>query len=104
MPEPDLKQKPAVEAIQFTKAYQADGPYASSPGARPAQLLPVNRISLSVADRVTIVGMTPGLLHLCVGAGAYLLLFFIGDRLLQDSDTYWHIRIGQWIIDHAAVP
>jgi hypothetical protein len=104
MPEPDLKQKPAVEAIQFTKAFQADGPYDSSPGARPAQLLPVNRISLSVADRVTIVRMTPGLLHLCVGAGAYLLLFLIGDRLLQDSDTYWHIRIGQWIIDHAAVP
>jgi hypothetical protein len=61
-------------------------------------------MSLSVANRVTAVRMTPGLLHLCVGAGAYLLLFFIGDLLLQDSDTYWHIKIGQWMIDHGAVP
>jgi len=61
-------------------------------------------MSLAVADRVTIARMSPGWLHLCVGAGTYLLLFFIGDRLLQDPDTYWHIRIGQWIIDHAAMP
>jgi hypothetical protein len=61
-------------------------------------------MSLAVANRVTTARMTPGLLHLCVGAGTYLFLFFIGDLLLQDSDTYWHIRIGQWIIDHAGVP
>jgi hypothetical protein len=61
-------------------------------------------MSLAVANRVTTGRMTPVLLPLCVGAGAYLLLFFIGDRLLQDSDTYWHIEIGQWILDHAAVP
>ena len=61
-------------------------------------------MSLAVANRVTTGRMTPGLLPLCVGAGAYLFLFFIGDRLLQDSDTYWHIWIGRWIIDHAAVP
>ncbi|MBV9981926.1 hypothetical protein, partial [Bradyrhizobium sp.] len=61
-------------------------------------------MSLAVANRVTTARMTTALLPLCVGAGAYLFLFFIGDRLLQDSDTYWHIGIGQWIIDHAAVP
>jgi len=61
-------------------------------------------MSLAVTHRVTTGRITPGLLPLCVGAGAYLFLFFIGDLLLQDSDTYWHIGIGQWIIDHAAVP
>lgn len=60
-------------------------------------------MSLAIAERVVTV-RTPGLLHLCVGAGAYLLLFFIGDHLLRDSDTYWHIAVGQWIIDHAAMP
>jgi len=61
-------------------------------------------MSLAVADRITTVRMTPGVLHLCIGASAYVSLFLIGDLLLQDSDTYWHIRIGQWIIDHAAMP
>ncbi len=61
-------------------------------------------MSLAVANRVTTARMTPQLLHLCVGAGVYLFLFLIGDLLLQDSDTYWHIKVGQWIIDHAAMP
>ncbi|BAM87548.1 hypothetical protein S58_15400 [Bradyrhizobium oligotrophicum S58] len=61
-------------------------------------------MSLAVANRVTSVRMTPALLHLCVGAGIFLFLFIVGDRLLHDSDTYWHIKVGQWIIDHAAMP
>jgi len=61
-------------------------------------------MSLVVANRLAIPRTSPALLHLCVGACAFLFLFVIGDLLLQDSDTYWHIRIGQWIIDHAAVP
>lgn len=27
-----------------------------------------------------------------------------GNRLLLDPDTYWQITIGQWMIDHRAVP
>jgi hypothetical protein len=61
-------------------------------------------MSLTIANPVTTARMTPGLLHLCVGATAFLFLFLLGDHLLQDSDTYWHIKVGQWIIDHAAVP
>ncbi|MGJ4929090.1 hypothetical protein ACQR1I_04660 [Bradyrhizobium sp. HKCCYLS2038] len=61
-------------------------------------------MSLVVANRVTAARMTPGLLHLCVGVGTYLFLFVVGDLLLQDADTYWHISVGQWIIDHAAMP
>src|SRR4051812_28452361 len=45
-----------------------------------------------------------GLTPLCFGAAAYLLLLLTGDLLLQDSDTFWQIKVGQWIIDHHAVP
>jgi len=44
------------------------------------------------------------LLPLCVGAGFYLVCFFNGDVLLQDSDTFWQIKVGQWIIAHRAMP
>ncbi|MFC0240157.1 hypothetical protein [Rhodopseudomonas telluris] len=44
------------------------------------------------------------LLPLWVGVVAYILLLIIGDRLLADPDTLWQIAIGQWIIDHRAVP
>ncbi len=27
-----------------------------------------------------------------------------GNRLLLDPDTYWQIAIGQWMVDHRAVP
>ena len=40
-----------------------------------------------------------------VTAGAvYLLLIAVGARLLNDPDTYWHIAVGRWILDHGAVP
>ncbi|MBV8926794.1 MAG: hypothetical protein JOZ74_15610 [Bradyrhizobium sp.] len=44
------------------------------------------------------------LLPFCVGVGAYLICFFNGDGLLQDSDSFWQIKVGQWIIAHRAVP
>jgi hypothetical protein len=37
-------------------------------------------------------------------ATAYLTLITKMVRLLRDSDTYWHIVVGQWIIEHHAVP
>ncbi|MGH6753157.1 MAG: hypothetical protein ACREDP_13415, partial [Bradyrhizobium sp.] len=37
-------------------------------------------------------------------ATAYLILITKMDRLLRDSDTYWHIVVGQWIIEQRAVP
>ena len=45
-----------------------------------------------------------GLLPLWVGVFAYALLFLVGDRLLIDPDTQWQITVGQWILDHRAVP
>jgi hypothetical protein len=43
-------------------------------------------------------------LPLIFGATAYLTLISMMVSLLRDSDTYWHITVGQWIIDHRAVP
>src|SRR5215510_11046850 len=32
------------------------------------------------------------------------LLLLPGFSLLQDPDVFWHIRTGQWILDHAQFP
>ena len=37
-------------------------------------------------------------------AGAYLLLLTMAPRLLNDPDTYWHLAVAQWILDHRAFP
>ena len=44
------------------------------------------------------------LLPVWVGAGVYALMVLAGNRLLADPDTLWQVTVGQWIIDHRAVP
>ncbi len=39
-----------------------------------------------------------------VAAGVYALLMMLGPRLLGDPDTYSHIALGRWILEHRAVP
>ena len=39
-----------------------------------------------------------------LGAGVYLLLLVLGSSLLGDSDTFWHIAAGKWILDQHAFP
>jgi hypothetical protein len=34
----------------------------------------------------------------------YSYLLSLGPSLLQDADTFWHIRTGQWILDHRHFP
>jgi hypothetical protein len=41
---------------------------------------------------------------LWLGIGVYALLLIKGTSLLNDSDTYWQIAVGQWILDHSALP
>lgn len=41
---------------------------------------------------------------LWLGIGIYALLLIGGRALLNDSDTYWQIAVGQWILDHRAMP
>ena len=50
----------------------------------------------------SIVGQVPAWLWL--GIGVYALVLMVGPALLQDSDTYWQIAVGQWILDHHAMP
>ncbi len=47
-------------------------------------------------------GQVPAWLWL--GVWVYALLLINGDILLGDSDTYWHIAAGKWILDHHALP
>src|ERR1700736_1067399 len=39
-----------------------------------------------------------------LGVGVYVLLLINGSILLGDSDTYWQIAAGKWILDHSALP
>jgi hypothetical protein len=39
-----------------------------------------------------------------LGAGLYALLFVNGNARLNDPDTYWHIAVGKWILDHNTFP
>jgi hypothetical protein len=41
---------------------------------------------------------------LCVAISVYTLLLSIPNHLLIDSDSYWHIATGRWMIEHRAVP
>ena len=53
-------------------------------------------------DKVSLLGQVPAWLWL--GVGVYALLLINGGSLLNDSDTYWQITVGQWILDHSALP
>jgi hypothetical protein len=61
-------------------------------------------MSVSLVHNVAARSPMRALLPLCAGVGAYFFFLFTGDGLLQDSDSYWQIKVGQWIMDHRAVP
>jgi hypothetical protein len=61
-------------------------------------------MSLSFANSIAAQSRARALVPLCVGAGAYLFFLYVGDTLLQDSDSFWQIMIGQWILNHHALP
>jgi len=61
-------------------------------------------MTMSVAHTAEDASLMRGLLPLWVGAGAYALFVLAGNRLLIDPDTMWQITVGQWILDHHAVP
>ncbi|WGS00132.1 hypothetical protein MTX26_04560 [Bradyrhizobium sp. ISRA443] len=61
-------------------------------------------MSISITSSVTNRSMARGLVPLCAGAGVYLFFLFAGEILLRDSDSMWQIKVGQWILEHGAVP
>jgi hypothetical protein len=44
------------------------------------------------------------ILPLLVAASIYLLLLLLGRQLLNDPDSYWHLAVGRWIIEHGTIP
>jgi hypothetical protein len=79
-------------------------PWHASIVAKTCGIFRTISMSLIVADSAEEASLTRGLLALWVGAFAYALLVLAGDRLLIDPDTQWQVTIGQWIVDHHAVP
>jgi hypothetical protein len=61
-------------------------------------------IANSIANRANIRSTARALVPLFAGVGAYLFFLSAGEILLRDSDSYWQIRIGQWILDHGGMP
>jgi hypothetical protein len=61
-------------------------------------------MTLSVTHATEHASPMRGLLPLWVGAGIYALFIAAGNRLLIDPDTLWQVTVGQWILDHRAVP
>jgi hypothetical protein len=57
----------------------------------------------SIRQASQVVGMTAFVPWL-VAAGIYVLLLMLGPRLLADPDTYSHIALGRWIMQHHALP
>jgi hypothetical protein len=61
-------------------------------------------MTMSVAHGTEAASPMRGVLPLWVGIGIYALFLLAGNRLLIDPDTMWQITVGQWILDHHAVP
>src|SRR3984957_11508149 len=83
----------------FTKHYALA---CFDPGEKPKN--PAAPMTLSVAHSTEVSAPLRGLLPLWVGVGVYALFLLAGNRLLIDPDTLWQITVGQWILDHHAVP
>ena len=61
-------------------------------------------MTVTVAETASDTRLLRGSLPLWVGVVTYAVLILAGDRLLLDPDTQWQITVGQWILDHHAVP
>jgi hypothetical protein len=61
-------------------------------------------MTISVAHVDTDSRQMRALLPFWVAVGTYALFLLAGNRLLIDPDTMWQITVGQWIVDHRAVP
>jgi len=60
-------------------------------------------MSIDAAERLTPATFRVSL-PLCVAAAIYALLLAVGGMLLNDPDAYWHIVVGEWIVEHRAFP
>jgi hypothetical protein len=94
---------PAIRRRGFTKNYGL-ACFDRTPFLGKSLTEPGRAMTLSVTHATEHSGPMRGLLPLWVGVGVYALFLLAGNRLLIDPDTMWQITVGQWIIDHRAVP
>jgi hypothetical protein len=64
----------------------------------------LRQMTITVTRTAEVQATARSVLPLAVGVGVYLLLLFVGNRLLGDPDTHWQITIGNWILAHGMVP
>ncbi len=56
------------------------------------------------SGKSSIIGQVPAWLWVGIAVYALVLVLLGAPVLLRDSDTYWQIAVGQWILDHHALP
>ena len=61
-------------------------------------------MALSHAEETAQAGRLTLSWPLAAAALIFLLLLLLGDRLLNDADTYWQIALGHWMLAQHAVP
>src|ERR1043166_1882580 len=86
----------ALKPVTFTKHY---APAWFDPAGQPEHPMSVTTVHTDQAAP-----SLRALLPVWVGAAFYALFVLAGNRLLIDPDTLWQITVGQWILDHHAVP
>jgi hypothetical protein len=62
------------------------------------------RASLATLQRESVFDLRQLPAWVWFGAWIYVVLLINGSFLLNDSDTYWQISTGQWILDHGKMP
>jgi hypothetical protein len=62
----------------------------------------IPRIAAASNHKFSILRQVPA--WLWVGIAVYVLVLSNGGILLNDSDTYWQVAVGRWILDHHALP
>jgi hypothetical protein len=44
------------------------------------------------------------LLPVLTAAIVYVVVLIVGSKLLNDPDSFWHLTVGQWIVENGSVP
>jgi hypothetical protein len=100
-------QKPGI--ARFLPAFRSGACHGRfhqklCPGMLRSCAKPEASMTLSVIETTDHASPMRKLLPLWVGVFIYGLFVLAGNRLLIDPDTLWQVTLGQWIIDHRAVP
>jgi hypothetical protein len=59
---------------------------------------------MSIAAGRSQIFSAPVVVPLAVGLLLYGVILFAGNSLLNDPDSYWHLVVGRWIVEHRAFP